>query len=93
MIGLLVGVPLSLIFMYLAVRGLHPGEVADALRGADPLPVVGAVALIGAYLLGSGGALALDHAPLGADALAQLPAAGDRERGREQSHPGPARAR
>ena len=47
MIGLLVGVPLSLIFMFLAVRGLHPGEVADALRGADPLPVVGAVALIG----------------------------------------------
>ena len=46
-IGLLVGVPLSLIFMFLAVRGLHPGEVADALRRADPLPVVGAVALIG----------------------------------------------
>ena len=47
MIGLLVGVPLSLIFMFLAVRGLHPGEVADALRGADPVPVAGAVALIG----------------------------------------------
>ena len=40
--------PISLIFMFLAVRGLHPGQVADALRSADPLPVVGAVALIGA---------------------------------------------
>ena len=38
MIGLLVGVPLSLIFMYLAVRGLHPGEVADALRGPTRCP-------------------------------------------------------
>ena len=47
-IGLLVGVPLSLIFMFLAVRGLSPGEVADALRRADPLPVVGAVAMMGA---------------------------------------------
>ncbi|HET6197967.1 MAG TPA: lysylphosphatidylglycerol synthase transmembrane domain-containing protein [Acetobacteraceae bacterium] len=46
-IGLLVGVPLSLIFMFLAVRGLRPGEVADALRRADPLPVAGAFALIG----------------------------------------------
>jgi uncharacterized membrane protein YbhN (UPF0104 family) len=47
-IGLLVGVPISLVFMFLAVRGLQPGQVADALRSADPLPVVGAVALIGA---------------------------------------------
>jgi len=46
-VGLLVGVPLSVIFLFLAVRGLDPGEVADALRGADPLPVAGAVALIG----------------------------------------------
>ena len=46
-IGLLAGVPLSVIFLFLAVRGLDPGEVADALRGADPLPVAGAVALIG----------------------------------------------
>lgn len=47
MVGLLVGVPLSLVFLYLAVRGLHPGEVGDALRKADPLPVAGAVVLIG----------------------------------------------
>jgi hypothetical protein len=46
-VGLLVGVPLSLIFLFLAVRGLDAGEVTDTLRRADPLPVVGAVTLIG----------------------------------------------
>ena len=48
MVGLVVGVPLSLLFLYLAVRGLHPGQVSNALSKADPLPVAGAVALIGA---------------------------------------------
>jgi uncharacterized protein (TIRG00374 family) len=47
MVGLLVGVPLSLLFLYLAVRGLHPGQVSDALSKADPLSVAGAVVLIG----------------------------------------------
>jgi uncharacterized protein (TIRG00374 family) len=42
------GVPLSLVFLWLAVRGLSPGKVWDALRDADPLDVAGSVLLIGA---------------------------------------------
>lgn len=45
--GLLVGVPLSLVFLYLAVRGLKPGEVADSLARAEPMRVGLAVAVIG----------------------------------------------
>jgi len=47
-IGLVVGVPLSLVFLWLAVRGISPGQVWDVLKGADPVDVAGAVALIGA---------------------------------------------
>lgn len=47
-IGLVVGVPLSLVFLWLAVRGLSPGQVWDVLKGADPVDVAGAVLLIGA---------------------------------------------
>src|SRR5437016_3725381 len=39
-VGLLVGVPLSLVFLYLAVRGLNPGDLADTLARAKPVPVV-----------------------------------------------------
>jgi len=46
-VGLLAGVPLSLVFLYLAVRGLEPGEVADSLARAEPVRVGMAVALMG----------------------------------------------
>ena len=38
--------PLSALLIYLATRGLDPGQVWQALRGADPLRIVLAVAVI-----------------------------------------------
>jgi hypothetical protein len=46
-IGLVVGVPLSLVFLWLALSGLQPGQVWGALRGANPLDVALAVVLMG----------------------------------------------
>lgn len=48
LIGLVVGVPVSLVFLYLAVRGLHPGQVRSALASAEPVRVAGAVLLMAA---------------------------------------------
>jgi uncharacterized protein (TIRG00374 family) len=44
--GVVLGVPLSALFLYLATRGLDPTEVSQALRGADPSQIVLAVAVI-----------------------------------------------
>jgi uncharacterized protein (TIRG00374 family) len=38
-----VGVPVSVVFLYLAVRGLQPGQVRDALSRAQPPQVAAAV--------------------------------------------------
>jgi uncharacterized protein (TIRG00374 family) len=46
-LGLLVGMPVSMFFLYLAVRNLDFGEVVDTLRDADPARVAVAVPLIG----------------------------------------------
>jgi uncharacterized protein (TIRG00374 family) len=47
MVGFLVGIPLSVVFLYLAVRGLKPDEVADTVARAEPVRVALAVALMG----------------------------------------------
>ena len=47
MVGFLVGIPLSLVFLYLAVRGLQPDEVADSLTRGEPVRIALAVALMG----------------------------------------------
>jgi uncharacterized protein (TIRG00374 family) len=46
LVGVLLGVPLSLVFLYLAVRGLQPDEVADTLARAEPVRVGLAVVLM-----------------------------------------------
>ncbi len=48
LVGLVVGVPLSVVFLWLAVRGLQPGQVWGSLRDADRLDVALAVVLMGA---------------------------------------------
>ena len=52
LLGVAVGGPLSIVFLWLAVRGADPGEVWSALRGADLGWVALAVAAIaGVYVL------------------------------------------
>jgi glycosyltransferase 2 family protein len=47
LVGVVVGLPLSFVFLYLAVRGLHPSDLADTLSRANPLKVALGVALMG----------------------------------------------
>src|SRR5260221_14561953 len=47
LVGVVVGLPLSFLFLFLAVRGLHPGDLADTLKRANPLKVALAVVLMG----------------------------------------------
>jgi hypothetical protein len=46
-IGVVVGVPVSLSFLWLAFRGTDRSAVADALRAARVLPLLGGVAALG----------------------------------------------
>ena len=43
-----IGIPVSLVFLYLAIRGTDLGAVWSTLQGVRPLPLIGAVACMGA---------------------------------------------
>jgi uncharacterized protein (TIRG00374 family) len=43
-----IGIPVSVVFLYLAIRGTDLGAVWSTLQGVHPLPLLGAVACMGA---------------------------------------------
>jgi uncharacterized protein (TIRG00374 family) len=43
-----IGIPVSIVFLYLAIRGTDLGAVWGTLQGVHPLPLLGAVACMGA---------------------------------------------
>ena len=47
MVAAAIGIPISIVFLVLAIRGTDLGAVWGTLRGVRPLPLLGAVACMG----------------------------------------------